>query len=246
MPGLMRGLAILQAFTPERREMTLSEIAEALKVSRSAAFRAVYTLAQTGFLLHDPARQVYALGPSVMRLGYGVMASREIVGVALPELERLRNDTDWSAHLGVRDGRRVLYLLRVPSHMGLGSIVHVGSRLPAAATAMGRVLLADLDQEALVALYRDASFDRAPGRSPRSMAALLAQWKEDRQTGLVEQRGQFEAGVVGVAAPVRDMTGQTIAAINLTSTAPAAPDPVRRAVQIAADRIAAQLGARGG
>lgn len=217
VPGLQRGLQILQAFTPERSEMTLSEIAASTGMTRSVAFRPVYTLAQLGYLLLDRRSGRYALGPSVLRLGYGYLATRELVEIALPELERLRDATDWSAHLGMRDGRFVLYMLRVPSRMGMAGIVHVGSRLPAAGTSMGRVLLAALPEEELTALYRDESYSTAPARSPQSFYELLAQWRADREAGAVVQVGRFESGVASVAAPVRDMSGQVVAAINATT-----------------------------
>jgi DNA-binding IclR family transcriptional regulator len=218
VPGLMRGLQALSAFTPERREMSLSEIARVLGLSRSATFRSVYTLTQMGYLLQDETRKTYSLGPAIMRLGYGYLATRELVEVALPELERLRNETDWSTHLGVRDGPLVLYMLRVPSRLGLGSIVHVGSRLPAASTTMGRVLLADLDEETLVALYRNREATRLARNRDPGMADLLAQWRKDRQSELVTQIGSFEAGITSVAAPLRDMSGKVIAAINATQS----------------------------
>jgi DNA-binding IclR family transcriptional regulator len=246
VPGLIRGLQALNAFTPERREMTLSEIARHLGLSRSAAFRTVYTLAHLGYLLHDTRAQTYALGPAVLRLGHGYMASRELVQIALPELERLRDETDWSTHLGVRDGRTVLYTLRVPSRMGLSSIVHVGSRLPAAATVMGRVLLADLSEAELATLYREAGHEAVPGRAARSMPDLLAQWRQDRGRATVVQVGSFETGIAAVAAPVRDLSGRAIAAINATTSARDG-DPVdggiRQAVQDCAARISAMLGA---
>lgn len=216
VPGLLRGLQVLQDFTPEEREMTLSQIARRLGTTRSAAFRTVYTLAQQGYLLHDPNSGRYALGPAVLRLGYGYLASRELVEIALPELERLRDATDWSAYLGVRDGRFVLYMLRVPSHMGLASIVHVGSRLPAAGTTMGRVLLADLCEDDLIRLYRDETYQNAPGRTPRSLGELVAQWRRDRKADAIVQIGKFETGIASIAAPVRDIEGRVVAAINIT------------------------------
>ena len=194
VPGLVRGLRALAAFSPERKEMSLADLARELGLSRSAAFRTAYTLAQMGFLLQEPRSKTYSLGPAVMRLGYGYLATRELVEIALPEIEQLRDETDWSTHLGVRDGDRVLYMLRCPSRMGMGSIVHVGSRLPAASTTMGRVLLADLDEETVITLYRDQS---APGRG---LAEVLAQWRRDRAAETVEQIGSFEAGIASVAA----------------------------------------------
>lgn len=238
VPGLMRGLAVLDAFKPDRPEMGLSEIARALGLSRSAAFRTVYTLTHLGYLLCDPRSHSYRLGPAVLRLGHGYLAARELVEVALPELERLRDDTDWSAHLGVRDGGRVLYLLRVPSRMGLGSIVHVGSRLPAAATTMGRVLLSELDEETLVAVCRDGAGDRG-------MAGIVDQWRRDRASDIVVQIGSFERGVASVAAAVRDMSGAIVAAINATR-AVQTPDEVEprvaAAVRDCARRISTLLG----
>lgn len=249
VPGLIRGLDVLQAFTPERPELTLSEIAAILGISRSAAFRPVYTLENLGFLLQDRQGQRYALGPAVLRLGYGYLATRELVEIALPVLEELRDASGWSAHLGVRDGQTVLYMLRLPALSGLDSIVHVGSRLPAAATTMGRVLLADLQEAELVALYRDEDYSRAPGRSPRSQAALLAQWQADRGAGAVVQVGEFEAGMASIAAPVRDMTGRVSAAINLTRTFSERPAPealagLQAQVTAAAERLSALLGWR--
>lgn len=219
VPGLIRGLEVLQAFTPETREMTLSDIARRLGTTRSAAFRAVYTLAHHGYLLHDQQTARYTLGPAVLRLGYGYLATRELVEIALPELEKLRDATDWSAHLGVRDGRFVLYMLRVPSHLGLASIVHVGSRLPAAGTTMGRVLLTDLNEDGLLRLYRDETYQNAPGQTPRSLTELVAQWRRDRKAEAVVQIGSFETGIASVAAPVRDISGNIVAAINVTRAA---------------------------
>jgi len=248
VPGLIRGLAVLRCFTPDRPEMSLSDIARALGTTRSAAFRSVYTLAHLGYLLHDTRAGSYALGPGVLRLGYGYLASRELVEAALPELERLRDETDWSTHLGVRDGRSVLYLLRVPSRMGLASIVHVGSKLPAAGTTMGRVLLADLDEETLTALYRAAEDETVPRRGPRGMAEVRAQWARDRGRDTIEQLGSFETGIAAVAAPVRDLSGRAIAAINATRAMPAegGRDPgaaIRNAVRAAAGRVSRQIGA---
>ena len=169
VPGLVRGLQALKAFTPERPNLSLSEIAELLGTSRSAAFRTVYTLSHMGCLLHDKRTQTYALGPAVLRLGYGYLTTRELVEVAFPELERLRAETEWSAHMGVLDGTSVLYVLRLPAPHRLSSIVQVGSRLPARSTTMGRVLLADLDEPTLVSLYRSEAKETG-NASPQTLS----------------------------------------------------------------------------
>lgn len=216
VPGLMRGLAVITLFTPERPAMGLSEIADALGITRSAAFRTVYTLSEAGYLLLDERAQRYVLGPAVLRLSYGYVATREIVEIAQPELERLRQRTGWSSHMGVLDGTSVLYVLRVPAPRRDLSIVQVGSRLPARGTVMGRVLLTGMSDDELVALYRKDLTTGPKGKGP-ALPGILKQVAQDRRQPVVVHMGDFEASIVSAAAPVRDMTGQVVAAINVTA-----------------------------
>jgi len=234
VPGLLRGLQALRAFSPLRPEMGLSEIAEALGVSRSAAFRTVYTLAAEGCLLAVGPGPRYRLGPAVVGLGYGYHASRELLEVAQPPLERLRDACDWSAHLGVLDGRHILYLLRIPASDGLSSLVHVGSRLPAASTSMGRVFLAHRSTRFVRALYR--------GLEPAALQRILEARKRDRRQPHVASLGSFETGLCSVAAPVRDLGGGVVAAISATKNTDRIPAKVVDLVLRTAESIGRGLG----
>lgn len=219
VPGLRRGLATLKLFTPETHSLSLSQIAAALGITRSAAFRTVYTLSSEGCLIFDDRAQAYSLGPGVMRLTYGYVATREVVEIAQPELVRLRDQTGWSVHLGALDGTSVIYLLRLAGARHDASIVHVGSRLPARATTIGRVLLSDLEPDQIVARYRSA---QAPGASDKvgggaaNIAALLAQARNDARQEAILHRGDFDAGVVSIAAPVRNFSSSAICAVSVT------------------------------
>jgi DNA-binding IclR family transcriptional regulator len=199
VPGLLRGLRVLQAFTEARPRRTPADLARDLGVSRSALFRVLYTLTEQGFLLHDPRGGYYALGPEVLALSRG-LARRELLARAWPVLERLRDATGWSAHLGVLEGAEVVYLLRVAAARDRRSIVHVGSRLPAEATAMGRMLLAE-----------------SAGAQGTLPARLLRRARQDRARGHVLHLGEFEQGIASIAAPVRDADGRAIAAINISA-----------------------------
>lgn len=249
VPGLVRGLEVLKLFTPEHPVLTLREIADALGITRSAAFRTVYTLSETGCLLHDERSQSYSLGPGVLRLTYGYVATREIVEIAQPELERLRDRSGWSAHLGVLDGASVLYVLRAPAREVGGSIVQVGSRLPARGTTMGRVLLADLSEAEIVERFRADSPGAVKGKGP-ALPGILAQVARDRAAEAVVHEGDFEAGIVSAAAPLRDMTGRVAAAINVTAPKSAEAEravrgPVREDLVATAQRISRLLGHAG-
>ena len=247
VPGLVRGLDVLQAFTPERPHLTLGDLASIAGVTRSAIFRIAYTLSQLGFLVHNSQSRHYSLGPAVLRLGYGYLASRDLVEVAFPHLEALRDVTGWSAHLGMLEGTDVLYLLRVPTRRGLASIVHVGTRLPAHATSMGRVLLAQLSQAELTDLYRNVRLVAVGPRTPATVAALLAQARRDANRGHVTQFGEFEQGIASIAAPLCDVSGRVVAAINIAgaiaqSAKTKLDGPIIRNVLDAATAISRRLG----
>lgn len=234
VPGLLRGLAILQLFSPQHPELTLSQLARGVGVSRSAAFRTVYTLVQEGYLLTMRDSQQYRLGPAVLRLGEGFQSSRELLEVAQPALESLRDKLDWSAHLGVIDGRHLLYLVRQPASDGLSSLIHVGTRLPAATTAMGRVLLAR---------QSDADIRRIfGGQEPQLLQAVHRNLAQDRQADYIVHAGDFERGLCSVAAPVRDMSGQAVAAISATKMTDQVSDQIIAALLRTASAISKGLG----
>jgi DNA-binding IclR family transcriptional regulator len=239
VPGLARGLAVLGLFTPASPRLSQAEIARALGLTRSAVFRVVHTLTELGFLLSDPAGGRYGLGPALLRLGHGVLAARDVVGEAMPVLEALRDRTGWSAHLGVLEGAEVVYLLRAPARRGQAGIVHVGSRLPAHATAMGRVLLAHLEEAALAQLWQ------APARRPLPpLGPVLRRARADRARGHVLHLGEFEQGVASIAAPLRDAAGAVVAAINVSTRIEQAPEAGRGAARAALMDAAAAISAR--
>ena len=235
VPGLVRGLAVLRSFTPQRSEQSLADIARSIGVTRSAAFRTVHTLVSEGYLLEVSNKSQYCLGPQVLRLNYGLLASRELLEVAQKPLEALRDDLDWSTHLAVLDGRHVLYLLRYPATDGLSSLVHVGSRLQASQTAMGRLLFShktELEIRRLMA-----------GRPLAEISTVFTNRKRDRQFETVVHEGQFQSGLCSVAAPVRDMSGAVIAAISATKTAQSVGTEISEKALLTAHKIGRGLGA---
>lgn len=235
VPGLVRGLAALQTFSPQRPEQSLADLARALGITRSAAFRAVHTLVREGYLLQVPGETRYRLGPQVLGLSYGYLASRELLEVAQKPLEALRDSVDWSAHLGVLDRRHVLYLIRCPASDGLSSLVHVGSRLPAPQTAMGRLLLSHKSEREIRKLMAD--------RPRAEVESILDACTRDRTGETVVHQGQFESGLCSVAAPVRDMSGAVVAAISATKTSGTVPPDVIRGALDTARAISKGLGA---
>jgi DNA-binding IclR family transcriptional regulator len=243
VPALIRGLNILQELSGERRRLTLSEVAAALGVTRSSAYRLLFTLGHMGFVVFDSETKTYTLGPQVLQLGYGYLASRDLLEVAMPHLVRLRDRTGWSAHLGELHGRDIVYLARVATRRSIASTVHVGTQLPARSTTMGRILLSGLPEGEVRELYRDEPF--ANGHA--SLEDLIRQLAADREAGVVVQSSGYDPGVASIAAPIWDMTGHVIAAVNISAVALLTNDeelngPLKVEVLTAAEAISRDLG----
>jgi len=247
VPALIRGLSILTTLSGADNKPTLSEVAAALGVTRSSAYRLLYTLGHLGFVEYDARAKTYALGPQVLTLGYRYLASRDITDVAMTHLVRLRDRTGWSAHLGELHGREVVYLARVATRRSVASTVHVGTRLPAHATTMGRILLSGLSDDEIRELYHDdtsRSFSLAPFGG---VAELLQQIAADRKNGIVVQNSGYEPGVASVAAPIRDVSDRIVGAINVSAVALHTSDaelngPLKDEVVAAAAMISRDLG----
>jgi IclR family pca regulon transcriptional regulator len=217
VPGLSRGLALLDLFTTRRTDMTLSEIAEGLNLSRSAAFRLVYTLEKESYLRRDPETRRFSLTSKVLSLGFVYLNTRPLTEIVYPCLQRLSALTKTAAHLSVLDGTHVVYMARVVPNATLVTNLQVGRRLPAHATASGRVLLSGIDAAALKALYEDMVREHRD-QPPPSLNYLIARAEEDRARGYVMSESIFDPGVLSFAAPIRDGRAAIVAAINVVGS----------------------------
>jgi DNA-binding IclR family transcriptional regulator len=218
VPGLERGLRILQLFDRSRKVIGAAEMARALQIPRSTAFRIAQTLEHLGFLVRE--NEAYRVGPAVLRLGFEYIASLEFTELARPIVERLRDESGFSAQLVIRDGQEVVVVLKAMAQTTFSSNVNVGTRMPAHATILGRVLLADADDRSLAALYPGATLPKVSSKSPKSLGELKRLLREDRARGYGVSESFFEQGISAVAAPVRDGTGAAIAAISITAQRP--------------------------
>lgn len=250
VPGLERGLNILRLFSRARRRIGAPEMARELGIPRSTVFRLAQTLEAMGFLQRGEDDRDYALGPAVLTIGFEYLGSLDLVELANPVLARLRDRTGCSAHLALRRGTDILYLARHASRSAISSSVNVGTALPAHATIMGRVILADLSDTELRELYAGHTLARFTEQTPTSMAALRALLTDDRRRGYAISSAFFEPGVTAVAAAVRDHTGRAVAAINVTAVDAAfearrLEGEIKDAVCEAAQAISTLLGAPG-
>ena len=217
VPALAQGLGILALFGGEQRSLTAPEIARRLSLPRTKVFRLLQTLTSLEYLRASEDKRQFALGPALLRGGFAYLASLDLLEVAQPVLQALRDRTGLSSHMVIRDGREVVYVMRFPGRGIISSGVSVGTRFPVHATTMGRMTLLDMDEAELGGLFRGHTLERFTKQTPTSLKALKGLLQEDRARGYAVSRAFFEEGVSAVAAPVRDGAGRIAAAINITA-----------------------------
>ncbi len=166
VPGLERGLLLLCEFSRKDCTLTAPELARRLKLPRSTIFRLLTTLEAMGFVTRNGNE--YRLGMAVLRLGFEYLASLELTELGQPLLNRLCDEIRYPCNLVVRDGRSIVYVAKVSPSTPLSSSVNVGTRLPAHATVLGRILLQDLSLGELRELYPEEQLEQF---SPNTRAA---------------------------------------------------------------------------
>jgi len=245
VPGLERGLRLLGEFSSKDRTISAADLARRLKVPRSTVFRLLATLEMLGFVERADGGRDYRLGMAVLRLGFEYLASLELTELGRPLLDRLRDEIAYPCNLVVRDGRSIVYVAKAVSPRPFASTVNVGTRLPAHATVLGRVLLEDLSLEELRALYPEPQLESFSESTPHTVDALYEMVQRDRERGYVLHEGFFESSISTIAAPVRDRTGKVVAALGATIPAahidPAQLDSMLEKVREAAGELSRLL-----
>lgn len=217
VPGLVRGIEIMRLFSSERPVLTAPEIARLLDIPRSTVFRIAHTLEHMGLLEQRENGRSFGLGVGVLGIGFEFLASLDINEVARFPLERLSNDTGLATHLVIRDGLEVVVIQKVAGRGAFAGGLSVGTRLPAHATVLGRMILADLDKSELRALYKGCALKEFSAQTPNTLADLEKLLAGDRARGYAVSQSFFESGISAVAAPIRNASGETVAAINVTA-----------------------------
>jgi IclR family pca regulon transcriptional regulator len=251
--SLERGLAVLSEFSSERPLLGISELARGVGLSRSTAHRYVATLTVLGYLQQDLPTRKYRLGPRVLDLGFSAINSMELREISAPHLRQLSDDTGHTVNMAILDGGDILYIERCrSSHPGQREIdldLHVGSRLPAYCTSMGKVLLAFLSDDERSDVLRPINLAERGPNTITDRAALLAELERVRATGVAVNNEELAYGLRSIAVPVRGQGGHVVSAVNLAvhrSTA-SIEDLVARlspVLQRAAGEISARLGYR--
>lgn len=245
--ALAQGLSVLKAFDSERSALTLSEIASKLGWGRTKPFRFLHTLEKLGYLTRDESGRAFRLTSLSMQLGFAYLNRIPFLERAQPVLDRLRTEVGASVHMGLLEGKELIYVAQARMEQPTAINIHVGSRLPAYATSIGRALLA----------YKsDAELDDIIGTGPLStwtQKSIVDPLELRRSLTIARERGyvfsdeEFHVGIRSIAAPIFDANGHAVAGVNATGTTYSFTDEriqaeVIPAVRRAADEISQGLG----
>ena len=208
---------MIRALSEPGPGLTLSDVARETSLTRAAARRFLLTLEDLGYVRADDRR--FSLTPRVLELGYSYLSSLTLPEIAQPHLRELVEHVHESSSVSVLDGADIVYVAREPTQRIMTVAISVGTRFPAYATSMGRVLLAGLSDADLDAFLARADLKKLTAETLTSDTALRAELKRVRAQGYAIVDQELEGGLRSVAAPIRDPRESVVAAINISTHA---------------------------
>ncbi|WP_428838357.1 IclR family transcriptional regulator domain-containing protein [Streptomyces javensis] len=255
LQSLARGLAVLRALggaasggaalgAAQGGGMTLSAVAEATGLARATARRSLLTLVELGYAEADG--RAFRPLPRVLELGYAPLAELGFTDIAQPHMRELVRTVHESASLAVLDGGDIRYIARVPTVRIMSVNITIGTRFPAYATSMGRVLLAGLDADARAAHLAGVRPEPLTRHTVTDVAELARVVERAAEEGYALVDQELEEGLRSLAVPVRDARGRVVAALNVAThagrgTAESARGELLPALRATAARIEADL-----
>jgi IclR family pca regulon transcriptional regulator len=219
MTSLARGLIVIQAFTQQSPQMTISQLSIKTGLSRAAVRRCLYTLTKLGFAgAEDGSR--YSLRPRMLTLSHTYTTSNTLSSAAQPILERMSAALRESFSVATLDGEDIVYIARTQVNRLMAVDLHIGSRLPAYCTSMGRVLLAYLPADQLEQYLAKVVLTPHTTRTVNSIEKLRLALRNVRRNGYAICDQEYEVGLRSLAVPVYSSTGRVVATVNLSGNAP--------------------------
>jgi len=216
LKALDKSLAILEILSRENSPLSIAELSERLGIYPSTIHRILDTLRYWGYVEQDSHTQRYQLGLKVLELSMAKLQGMEFLKEAAPYLKELQNQSNETVHLAILEEGEVLYLDKEESSQSIRTVSRVGRRVPAHCTALGKVLLAYLDQEEQEKVINEKGVSRFTENTITDKKKLREELSKVREQGFAEDREEHEKDVRCLAAPIKDHRGTVIAAVSLS------------------------------
>lgn len=215
MAGLAKGLAIVEAFGTTHEHLTVATAASITGISRASARRCLLTLTDSGYLFRQGAQ--FRPTPRMLRLGAAYYESASLPQLAEPHLEAARDDLDESISLAILEDGYSVFIARVEAKRLISSLAKVGGRLPAYASATGRVLLAAQTHDQLESYLNGVDLQKLTPNTMVSKPELYSRMSVIQNDEFEISSNELEEGMVAMAVPVKDKEGNTIAAMSMSA-----------------------------
>ncbi|MHB1172164.1 MAG: IclR family transcriptional regulator [Lacisediminihabitans sp.] len=241
--SLARGLSVIRAFDIDHPEMTLSDIARRAGLTRATSRRFLLTLVELGYVRSDG--RLFALTAKVLELGFSYLSALSLPEIAQPYLEELAGVIRESTSASVLDGADIVYVARVPTRRIMSVRINIGTRFPAYATSMGRVLLSAFEPAELDTYLDGVGIKRLTSHTITSRGEFVEELRRVRAQGWAIVDQELEEGLRSIAVPIH-RGGKVVAAINVSAAASSRTlDSIREdllpPLQRAAEQISADL-----
>ena len=202
----------------QKTEWTLKALVDHLDLPTTTVFRQVSTLTEQQYLIQDPVRKSYRVGPRLMMLASSIMGQSDLRQLARPELERLSDTVRETINLSLLIDHDIFYLDKVETHRSIVCNTKVGSRAPAYATSNGKVLLSE-QSEGYLEEYFAWMCQNAKSLTANTITdpeRLRSELIRTKLQGFAVDRGEIEAGLICVGAPIYDINRRAVAAVSIS------------------------------
>jgi PcaR/PcaU/PobR family beta-ketoadipate pathway transcriptional regulator len=214
--AIARGLKVLSALTESESELTLTQLSQRLGSSKSTMQRLTYTLQRLGYLDRNPETKKFRFGPKALTFAFSVIRGFDLRKAARPYLERVSREIGETVNLAILDGPEIVYVERIKTEQILNINLHVGSRLPAYCTSMGKAMLAFLPENQLENILGETEFQKQTPSTVVSKETLRQELALVRKRGFATNNEELSLGLRSVSAPIRNFTGEVVAAVNIS------------------------------
>jgi IclR family transcriptional regulator, KDG regulon repressor len=214
LSSVKNSLRLLQSFTTEEPERKVTELAQTLGMGHSTVSRMLATMASEGFVTKDPETQKYRLSLSILSLNSVIISNLEVTRTSQFTLQKLVDEIGESSHLGVMEGKDVVYINKVECNHPVQILSYIGRRNPLHSTSSGKVILA-FQEEEVINRYIESSFEKFTVNTiihPDGFRRTLHEIKEQEFAVSIEE---LRDGVASVSAPIRDHTGKVVYAVTV-------------------------------
>ena len=212
-----RGLAVIEAFGPGHKSMTLAEVAARIGVDRAVTRRLLLTLVELGYATQT-GRQ-FELTTQILKLGYSYLSAAGLGAILQPYLDELSHEIEETVSVSVLEGAEVMFVARadMPGRR-MAYVVTMGMRLPAFSSASGRVLLAAKRDSEVEALLSVTTVKKLTSHTILQRKALLKIIQQTKVDGFAVNREELEDGLIAVSVPLTNRAGMVVASLNMSAS----------------------------